>query len=528
MKRLMRAQFLPPDYEQILYQQYQNYRQGTRSINEYTELYRLNSKNNLSKTEGQQVARYIGGLRVAIQDKVTLHTVWTLSKAVNLVIKIESQLSRPPTRTPSFSPANKGTKPPIQPNLPHVPSSSHDPKTQNSYQAPKSNTTTAGSRGSTGHRSNECPTRRSINIVDGEDLARENDEGSEEEGELVKGDEGDLVNCVIQRLLVAPKQEDHTQSVKGTSFNVTRHREASQTLQDQLDQEEAEMKVTNTCKIPFSIGKFYKDVADCDVVDMDACHVLLGRPWQYNVAATYKGHDNKYTFWWHERKVTLLPVGERLLNTTSLAKKASFLIVSEDQFLIDAKECSKIVTLAMKGRTEETTSEFPPTVHLLLEEFLDIIPQELPAGFPPMRDIQHCIDLVTGASLPNLPHYRMSPNEHKVLQDQVEDLIRKGLIQESMSHCAILALLTPKKDGSWRMCVDSRAINKITVKYRFPIPRLNDMLDMLVGSNKFSKLDLSSGYHQIRVRPDDEWKTAFKTKEGLRVAGHAIRLVKRT
>ena len=109
---------------------------------------------------------------------------------------------------------------------------------------------------------------------------------------------------------------------------------------------------------------------------------------------------------------------------------------------------------------------------------------------------------------------RISPKEIIEIQGQVEELIFKGLVMESLSPCIVISLLVPKKDKSMRMC-DSWAINEITIKYGHPILYLEDMLDQLRGPKVFSKVDLRSGYYQIQIREGDDWKIAFKTKGGL-------------
>ena len=122
---------------------------------------------------------------------------------------------------------------------------------------------------------------------------------------------------------------------------------------------------------------------------------------------------------------------------------------------------------------------------------------------------------MSGATIPNQPAYRSNPKEIKKLHKQVGEFMEKGYVRESMSSCALQVILVPKKDGTWRMCVDCRAINNITVKYCHPIPRIDDLFEELHGSCIFSKIYLKSGYHQIRMKEGDEWKTAFKTKYGL-------------
>lgn len=185
------------------------------------------------------------------------------------------------------------------------------------------------------------------------------------------------------------------------------------------------------------------------------------------------------------------------------------MLAQEPKFVLMCKG----MCLAMEPKTDDA---LPSAFKSLLQEFNDIFPHEdACTGLPPLRGIEHQIDFVPGATLPNMAAYRTNPTETKEIQRQVEELMDKGYVRESMSPCSVPVILVPKKDGTWRMCVDCRAINKITVKYRHPIPRLDDMLDELYGANLFSKIDLKSGYHQIRMNVGDEWKTAFKTKFGL-------------
>ncbi|RDY10581.1 hypothetical protein CR513_04866, partial [Mucuna pruriens] len=137
----------------------------------------------------------------------------------------------------------------------------------------------------------------------------------------------------------------------------------------------------------------------------------------------------------------------------------------------------------------------PTFVISLLQDFQDVFPDEVPSGLPPVRGIEHNIDLILRAALPSRLAYKSNSNETKEIQKQVNDLLSRGYMRESIRPCVVAVLLVLKKDGTWRM--------------------LDDLLDELHGACVFSKIDLKSGYNQIRIREGDEWKTAFKTKYGL-------------
>ncbi|XP_048496345.1 uncharacterized protein LOC125495615 [Beta vulgaris subsp. vulgaris] len=272
------------------------------------------------------------------------------------------------------------------------------------------------------------------------------------------------------------------------------------------------IKVKKQALVAFSIGD-YKDELWCDVIPMDVCSILLGRPWQWARNVRHAGKRNIYSVMVGKKRYRLKPLPPKVAPTKDISKPNVFLTGDEFEREINGGGVGYVLYLR-----EATTPKDPPqdpTLTILVKEYEDVFPDDLPPGLLPIRGIEHAIDSVPGTTLLNKAAYRCNPEESKKLQRQVQELIDRGYVRESKSPCAVPALLVPKKDGTWRMCVDSRAVNNIIIKYRFTMPRLDDMLDELHGAKIFSKIDLRSEYHQMRVREGDEWKTAFKTKQGL-------------
>ncbi|KAL0554093.1 hypothetical protein IC582_008004 [Cucumis melo] len=185
--------------------------------------------------------------------------------------------------------------------------------------------------------------------------------------------------------------------------------------------------------------------------------------------------------------------------------------------VISAMKASKLLSQGTWGILASVVDIREPEVSLssepVVREYPDVFPDELP-GLPPPREVDFAIELEPGTAPISRAPYRMAPAELKELKVQLQELLDKGFIRPSVSPWEAPVLFVKKKDGSMRLCIDYRELNKVTVKNRYPLPRIDDLFDQLQGATVFSKIDLRSGYHQLRIRDGDIPKTAFRSRYG--------------
>ena len=180
----------------------------------------------------------------------------------------------------------------------------------------------------------------------------------------------------------------------------------------------------------------------------------------------------------------------------------------ESILLVDQRPTSVFARMLLQDKEDFGAQDTP-----IVAEFQDVFPEELP-GLPPPREVEFGIDVVPGTAPVSITPYRMAPIELKELKRQLSELQAVGFIRPSFSPWGAPVLFVKKNDGSMRLCIDYRQLNKVTVKNRYPLPRIDDLFDQLKGASVFSKIDLRSGYHQMRVKDEDVPKTAFRTRYG--------------
>ncbi|XP_059067896.1 uncharacterized protein LOC131858615 [Cryptomeria japonica] len=498
----IKKQFVPEDYEVSLHKKLQNLKQKDMDVSTYTEeFHKMNLKAKVPENEKQKLARYLNGLKFSIQDELSLFNPETVHKCFQMALRIEEKQKRRHDASSSRGRGNQNFRGRGRfQNRDFFPKN-YDSRSQEGSQGQVERNNTnqgrfrgrgngrgrGGGRGSSmftgrcfscnqiGHQSFRCPEKmgntaanqkeRRIQLLNEEDCqstssyhTTSSKPAAPESGECL----------MFNRSLIMPVTQERPQrnnlfrttcKVKGKVCKVIVDSGSSENLVsnemvNKLGLEriphpnpyrvfwltkEQQILVKEQCWVEFKIGEYHDQVL-CEIVDMDACHLLLGRPWQHDTNSQHDGKKNVIYLTKNGEMFTMTPLID---DCKEKVISSSVMLIGEKEFLANLKE-EKVPCFAVVLKPKEVNPKKdkgqqplrkvgPKEVEGMLEMFQDVIANEEKDALPPKREISHCIDLIPGSTLPNQAAYKLTPKQNEEVARQIQDLLDRGLIRRSIS-----------------------------------------------------------------------------------------------
>ncbi|KAK1601999.1 hypothetical protein QYE76_027104 [Lolium multiflorum] len=545
MQEVMHTRFVPTHHKRDLFNKLTQLKQSYKSVEEYyKEMHMTMMSANVDEREEQTMARFLNGLNIPVKRIVEFlpykNMVELLHQATRAERQVREDLASAKTKTffaarnamnASSSIKNTSTlasKDPPKQARSAIKTTSFKPEqsTMSSKASTGSSNITCFKCGAQGHKSFECKNTRVMITRDDGDVeylsegeyealvqaATSHEDDALEDQEQVLCVHDASPSLVVTKVLTThalPNEDQRCNifqtraGINGKSIKViidggSCHNLASTELCTKLNlplrkhphpyhvqwlSDNGNVKIQHTVTISFKIGA-YEDTVDCDVVPMTVCHMLLGRPWQYDKKANHDGYTNAYSFKVNDKTYILRPMtpsqviadnakalarakeatitselrGERVIHQKESERHKPYVSEMKSVLLATKSEMREVhhnpsttlhYVLICKGPSEETNNltNIPSSLLSLLKEFQDVFPDELPHGLPPLRGIEHRIDLIPGAPLPNRAAYRTNPEDTKEIQRQIQDLLAKGKnLEDHVQHVReVLCILRHEK-----------------------------------------------------------------------------------